>query len=96
MKAEALKSKWHKDLIRDDLREADMDEQRLGKMPLHLFLALNRLKEKDERRYYRIQYETHSICDLNDKVCLEDTGNSFFDKSCGNNTTREEKENANN
>ena len=75
----ALKGKWHKDLIKDEPREQDMDEQRLN-----------------ERCYYRIQYETHSICDLNDKVCLEDTGNSFFDKSCGNNTTREEKENANN
>ena len=25
-----LKSGWHKDLIRDDLREQDMDEQRLN------------------------------------------------------------------
>lgn len=31
MKAETLKRKWHKDLIRDDRREADMDEDRLNK-----------------------------------------------------------------
>ena len=76
---EALKRKWHKELIRDDLREQEMDEQRLN-----------------ERCYYRIQYEPYSWCDLSDNICLEDTGNSFFDKSCENNTTREEKENANN
>lgn len=30
MNAEALKSKWHKELIGDDMREMEMDEQRLG------------------------------------------------------------------
>ena len=30
MSIKALKYKWHKDLIRDDLREQDMDEIRLG------------------------------------------------------------------
>ena len=29
MSIKALKYKWHKDLIRDDVREEDMDEQRL-------------------------------------------------------------------
>ena len=29
MNIKALKSKWHKDLIRDNLREMTMDEQRL-------------------------------------------------------------------
>ena len=71
---EALKGRWHKDLRRDEVREEDMDEQRLN-----------------ERCYYRIQWETHSWCDLSDNICLEDTGNSLFDKSCENNTTREEE-----
>ena len=31
MKVSELKAKWHKDLIRDDLREAELDEQRLNK-----------------------------------------------------------------
>ena len=30
MNAETLKRRWHKELIRDDLREMDMDEIRLG------------------------------------------------------------------
>ena len=30
MNAETLKKKWHKDLIRDDLREMELDEQRLN------------------------------------------------------------------
>ena len=52
--------------------------------------------ELDEQRLdrckYRIQYEPYSLCDLNDKICLEDSGNSLFDVICENNTTREEKD----
>ena len=29
MKTQALKAKWHKDLIKDDIRELQMDEIRL-------------------------------------------------------------------
>ncbi len=30
MNVKALKRKWHKDVIRDNVREMNMDEQRLG------------------------------------------------------------------
>ena len=55
-----------------------------------------REEELDEQRLgrcqYRMQCEPYSLCDLNDKICIEDSGNADFDVICENNTEREEKE----
>ncbi len=51
--------------------------------------------QMEERYYdrcqYRIQFEPYSWCDLSDNICIEDSGNSDFDKRCENNTTKEEE-----
>ncbi|KKN74968.1 hypothetical protein LCGC14_0384700 [marine sediment metagenome] len=60
MKLEALKRKWHKDLIRDDVREMNMDEERLNRCP-HI-------------RTLRGGDETQDMCDLVDKWCLIEHG----------------------
>ena len=40
---------------------------------------------------YAIRNEAYAWCDLSDNPCIEDTGNSDFDKECENNTEREEE-----
>ncbi len=34
--------------------------------------------------FYAKHYEPYSWCNLSDNICIEDTGNSIYDKDCEN------------